>query len=201
MAGRARPNANDTPMKRTLQMLGATLACAVAATFVQGSIRTLTLDQMMANVDNAVVGQIVDRHVFRADHPVDGTMYFTTITVDGTSLIDGQPLRVPVTYLGGWIDENEGTSTSVTPDPNTVALGKRVVAFYAQTDNMGYGVAANQLVASHGGVFQVVQRRAKLLTLGKGQGFAIDKNIEVGVLRSRTQKIASDLVSQGKQYK
>ena len=113
-------------MKRTLQVLGATLACVVASTLVQGSIRSLTLDQMMANVDNAVVGQIVDRHVFRADHPVDGTMYFTTITVDGTSLIDGQPLRVPVTYLGGWIDENEGTSTSVTPDPNTVALGKRV---------------------------------------------------------------------------
>jgi len=188
-------------MKRSLQALGAALACVAATPFVQASIESLTLEQMLARVDNAVVGQIVDRHVFRADHPEDGTMYFTTITVKGSSLIDGSELEVPVTFLGGWISEDEGTTTSVTPAAHEVALGKRVVAFYAQTDNMGYGVAGNQMIASHGGVYPVIQRESKTLTLGKGSGFAIEQNVEVGALRTQAKKIAAELESQGKQFK
>lgn len=188
-------------MKRSLQLVGAALACAVASTLAVASIRSLTLEEMLVQVDNAVVGEIVDSHVFRADDPVHGTMYFTTITVDGTSLVDGAPLEVGVTFLGGWIDENEGTTTSVTPDPNEVAVGKRVVAFYAYTDDMGYGVAANQMIASHGGVFPLVQRRSKVLALGKGQGFAIDQNVELAKLRTRVDKIAQALQAQGKQFK
>lgn len=189
-------------MKRSLQLLGAALACVAAATtFVQASIESFTLETMLARVDNAVVGKIVDRHVFKATDPDDGTMYFTTITVEGNSLIDGKPMTLPVTYYGGWINEDEGSTTSVTPEPSETALGKQVVAFYIENDEMGYGVGGNQLFAMHGGLFQVVQRRSKVLALGKGTGFAIDANVEMTKLRTRTQKIVGDLQAQGKQFK
>ena len=189
-------------MKRSLQLLGAAaLACVAATTYVQASIESFTLETMLARVDNAVVGKIVDRHVFKATDPVDGTMYFTTITVEGNSLLDGAPMTLPVTYYGGWINEDEGSTTSVTPEASETALGKNVIAFYIENDEMGYGVGGNQLFAMHGGLFQVVQRRSKVLALGKGQGFAIDANIEMSKLRGRTQKIVSDLKAQGKEFK
>jgi len=188
-------------MKRSLKALGLALALAATATLGSSAIEKLTLDQMLERADNAVVGTIVDRHVFRADDPQDGTMYFTTITVKGTSLVNERSVTVPITYIGGFIDEDEGTHTSVTPDPNETAVGKRVVAFWMYNEAMGYGVSGNQLYAMHGGIFPVVQRGTKQLALGKGEGFAIDQNQTLPTLRQRAAKIAEALEAEGKQFK
>lgn len=188
-------------MKRSLKALGLALSLAATATLGNSAIESLTLDQMLQRADNGVVGTIVDRHVFRADHPQDGTMYFTTITVQGTSLVNEKPVIVPITYYGGFISEKEGTTTSVTPDPNETALGKAVVAFWSRNDAMGYGVSGNQLYAMHGGLFQVVRHGNKEVALGKGAGFALESNMAVPTLRQRAAKIAQALEAQGKQFK
>lgn len=167
----------------------ALLAGALLTLSARAAIEALTLPQMLGYADDAVVGTIVDRHVFRVDHAVDGTMYFTTVTVEGESLLTGDPVTVPVTFYGGVTADGEGWYTSVTPPASDTETGRHVVAFWAALDKMGYGVAGNALIAAHGGLFQVAQRGTKELVLGRGRGFAIEENVAIPALRTRARAI------------
>lgn len=179
-------------MKLSLpKALGAAALLALAAGSSDAAIERLDLSQMMQRADDAVHGVIVDKQVFRVDHPVDGRMYFTTITVDGTSLTTGQKVQVPVTYLGGWINEQEGADISEAPSEAVTAVGREVVVFYKWLDDMGYGVSANALYAAHGGVYQVVGKASKKVVLGRGQGYAISSNDTLVNLRKRVTALAA----------
>jgi hypothetical protein len=157
------------------------LGIAGAAGWAQ--IKSLTLEEMVASADNAVYGTIVSSHVFRVDHPIDGPeMYFTTLRIDGRSLADSTPITVDVTYHGGFINETEGVFNSEAPSADDVKIGNRVLAFYAWKDNMGGGVAANGLVASHGGLYRTVDGPGGATVLGRGQGYALNRNVRVGSL-------------------
>ena len=159
------------------------LGLAGVAGFAQ--IKSLTLEEMVETADNAVYGTIVSSHVFRVDHPVDGPeMYFTTLRIDGRSLADSTPISVDVTYHGGFLSETEGVFNSEAPSADDVKVGNRVVVFYAWKDNMGGGVAANAMVAAHGGLFRTVEGPTGATVLGRGQGYAVNKNVRVGSFES-----------------
>lgn len=170
--------------------LGSALVLALAASVGDAAIERLDLQKMMTRADGAVSGVIVDREVFRVDHPEDGTMYFTTITVDGTSLVTGKKVQVPVTYLGGYISETEGAFVSEMPKDSMTTPGREVVVFYKWLDNMGYGVAANAMYAAHGGVYSVVKKGSKSVVLGRGDGYAISANDTLPNLRQRVAQAA-----------
>ena len=178
-------------MRRKILLPGlVALALGMAGSLGLAQIKRFTLDEMIAATDNTVFGEIVAQRVFRVDHAIDGPeLYFTTLTIEGHSLNDDTPLTVDVTYHGGFINEEEGVYNSEAPSADDVKLGNRVVVFYEWTDNMGGGVAANALVASHGGLFRSLDGPSGATVLGRGDGYAVDRNVKLADLKHAVSKL------------
>jgi hypothetical protein len=179
-------------------------AAALAAASILGTaqIERLDLTQMVSKADNAVVGKIVEREVIRIDHPVDGPeLYYTHLTIDGRSLVDGEKLSVVVTFAGGFIDDENGVWNSEAPTAEETAVGKNVVAFYQWTDNMGGDLAANALYAAHGGLYRTVEGRTGTVVQGRGEGYAVANNIKLGDLDAQITKISQQIDETGGQQK
>ncbi len=152
----------------------AALAIAFCAA-APAQIQRLSLEEMVDLADGAILGTIVDSQVFRVDDPIDGPeLYFTTLTIEGRSLVDSTPSTVQVTFHGGFISETEGVYNSEAPIKDDILQGNEVTAFYSWQDNMGGGVSANALSAAHGGLYRVL---GGSFVLGRGEGYAIDYNI------------------------
>jgi len=181
---------------RTLGLAATALALAGVVGFAQ--IERLDLRQMITKTDNAVVGTIKDSEVIVIDHEIDGDdLYYTHLTIEGKSLIDGAPLTVVVTYPGGWIDAENGVDNSEAPAADEVAIGNEVVAFYKWSPNMGGDLAANALYASHGGIYQVANGRKGKVVLGKAEGYAISSNSTLAALDAQITSIYNDLRESG----
>jgi hypothetical protein len=177
-------------MKKPSFALAALVVAAMTAVGA-AQIERLTLDQMVAKTDNAVLAEITGQKVFRVDDPVDGPeLYYTTLTLQGRSLEDGKPITVDVTYPGGFIDEEHGVHNSEAPSADDVKVGSTVVAFYRWSDNLGGGVSANALYASHGGLFRTVASPTGAVVLGRGEGYAIESNKSVANLESAIRNAA-----------
>ncbi len=172
------------------------LSMSVAALLAAGSlasaqIERLDLGQMVSKTDNSLVGTIVGKEVIRIDHPVDGPeLYFTTLTVQGTSLKDGKELTVDVTFPGGFIDAEHGVYNSEAPSADDIQTGNRVVAFYKWSENMGGDLSANALYASHGGIYRTFDNRKDIVVQGRGEGYAISANVSLTQLKQDVQRLA-----------
>ena len=124
------------------------------------------------------------------DSAKDGEgLYFTTITIQGKTLGDARPLTVDVTFHGGFVSETEGVFNSEAPSKDDVKVGRNVVAFYRWADDMGGGVAANALVAAHGGIYRVVEGARGSAVLGRGEGYAVARNTRVEQLESAVRTL------------
>jgi len=170
-------------------MIGATSLLLFAA---QGTaqIERLSLEQMVGQVDDCVHGTIVDREVFRVDHPVDGPeLYFTTIYVQGHSVLSGTETLVGVTFHGGFIDEEHGVYNSEAPTADETRIGREIVAFHKWTDNMGGDVAANVLYAAHGGLYTAFGDPRNPVIQGRGEGYAVQSNIAFDQFQTRVREI------------
>lgn len=175
--------------QRTLLLgcLGLLLASAPST----AQIERLDLTQMVTKTDEAMVGKIVDRQVFRVDHPVDGPeLYYTTLFIQGESLYSGADKQHAVTFPGGFINENEGVFNSEAPTADETAIGNTVVVFSKWSDNMGGDVAANALYASHGGIYQTFKTRSNdMVVQGRGEGYALELNTASGQLENQINTI------------
>jgi len=170
-------------------LLGTALVTLGAASHAQ--IERLTLDQMVTATDDGVHGTIISRDVFRVDHPVDGPeLYYTNMTIQGHSLKTGAETQVTVTFPGGWIDRENGVDNSEAPTANETRVGREIVAFHKWIDNMGGDVAGNALYASHGGLYTTFENRKGVTVIqGRGPGYAVERNVAVGVLRNQVAEI------------
>lgn len=178
-------------MIRSIRTLLALSAIAATALLAGAQILPLTLEEMVKATDNAVYGEITKSEVFRVDHPVDGPeLYFTKITIEGRSLVDGTDTTVEVIFNGGFINEKEGVHNSEAPKADDVKIGNRIVAFYKWTANMGGDVAGNALHASHGGLFRTLDGPSGTVVQGRGKGYAVNRNISLESLDSRITTIA-----------
>ena len=179
-------------MKLSPTALSLSLAALVAAgSLASAQIERLDLTQMVAKTDNSLVGTIVGKEVIRIDHPVDGPeLYYTTLTIQGTSLRDGKELTVDVTFPGGFIDERQGVFNSEAPSADDVKTGNRVVAFYKWVDNMGGDLSANALYASHGGLYRTFDSRRDVVVQGRGEGYAIPSNVTLTQLKQDVARLA-----------
>jgi len=180
-------------MNRSLsKILAAGATLAATATLAWASIQRLDLAAMMQIADNAVVGTIVQRHTIRIDHPVDGPeLYYTALTIEGRSLKDGQNVVVDVWFGGGFVDKRHGSNNSEAPSDDDQRIGNQVVAFYRWEENMGGEHAGNALIAWHGGLFRTFEaRNGKTIVQGRGDGYAIPANIELGELTTQVRALA-----------
>jgi hypothetical protein len=177
-------------MKRLRRLGIASLLLAALGAAAVAQIKSFTLEEMVQTADQAVYGQIIGSRTFRADSATDGSEhYFTTITVQGRTLREAQPTTVDVTFRGGFVSATEGVYNSEAPAADDVKVGKRVVAFYKWADDMGAGVAANALVAAHGGLYRTVEGPRGAAVLGRGEGYAISSNRYVAQLEASVRAI------------
>ena len=180
-------------MKRMLLTRPLTaLAVVAAATLAGAQIARLDLPQMVANTDGAVAGRITHQRVIRIDHEKDGPEhYFTTLTIQGRSLVTGQNETVDVTFRGGFIDAQHGVYNSEAPSADDTRIGNHVVAFYKWTPNMGADLAGNALYAAHGGLYRVIEnRRGNMVVLGRGEGYALSSHVELESLGHQVATLA-----------
>lgn len=146
-------------------------------------IPALTLDEMVAQTDNAVYAEIVGSKVIAVPHPTeDFDYYFTTLSLNGTSLVDGTPIQVDVTFAGGFVSETEGAHASEAPSADDVKVGTKIVAFYKWEDEFCGVYATNALWTAHGGVYRTVDGPGGTVVLGRGEGYAIDTNRKLASL-------------------
>ena len=163
-------------------------------------IKALTLEQMVAETDDAVVGTIVDKEVFSFDHPIDGPdLFFTNLTVEGRSLKNGEPTTVVITFAGGFKEDGNGVWNSEAPSAEDTMLGNHVVAFYKHTTNMGGDLEANSLYAAHGGLYRTIEGRKGVVVQGRGTDYAIPSNIALADLDQRITEIDEEIQKAKKQ--
>ncbi|MCP3919969.1 MAG: hypothetical protein GY711_30945 [bacterium] len=165
---------------KTVLMGLASIVCVGALATAQ--IIRLNLSQMVSRIDNAVVGTITDKQYTQVSTPLSGDLYFTTLTIAGRSLVNGQPLTVEVSYMGA---EGEGVYSAEAPSADETKIGREIVAFYKWEPNMGAGFASNALYAAHGGLYTTfLNRRGATIVQGRGEGYAVEKNVLLDKLDS-----------------
>lgn len=158
----------------------ATLALALPSA---AKIERLTLPELVHKCDDAVLGRIERVEVQRLDHPGDGPdLFYTTLWIDGRSAKSGAAVRQAVTFAGGTLPDGTGAWNAEAPSADDIRVGNRVVAFHKWTDNMGGGLAAHALYAAHGGLYRVMETRKGEFVLGRGEGYALDRNRTLGEL-------------------
>ena len=177
-------------MKLSLSALLRTgLVLALASAVGTAQIERLDLAQMVAKTDNAVYGRIIRKQVIRIDHEVDGAgLFYTGLTIDGTSLKDGKPVHTEVWFPGGFVTPTEGVHNSEAPSADDQKVGNQVVAFYKWSENMGGGHQGNGLYASHGGLYRTFENRSGVrIVQGRGEGYAITANVSLTDLDTQIQ--------------
>lgn len=166
------------------------LAAACLAPAAHASVERLDLAALVARADGSVVGTITDRRVVRIDSEIDGPeLYFTILTITGHRLASETPITVEVVYAGGFVDAKHGVWNSEAPSADDVALGNRVVVFYAHTANMGGGMSGNAIYAAHGGLYRTFDARRGAIVAGRGEGYGVDANLTLADLRARVAKL------------
>ncbi len=183
---------------KKLPALLATLAVTLAvagSVAVRAQIKRLSLDEMTTLTDNAIVGTIVDSKVIDLGNETDGYgLYYTVLTIEGDSIYDGRKTTVDVVTRGGWMDKQRGIGCwdSEAPSADEMAVGKQIVAYYHWVDNIGRGTGANRLYASHGSFYRTVNGPQGLVVMGRGEGYAINKNMKLGSLKTASRAILTE---------
>jgi hypothetical protein len=203
MSSPSNKHAALAPLSLAGRLLGigalASLAFQVSAFEATAQIESLTLEQMVAKTDNSVLGEITKKEVIRIDHPIDGPeLYYTHLTVEGRSLVDGKQLTAVVTYPGGFIDAENGVWNSEAPSDEDAKIGNQVVVFYKHSENMGGDLEADALYASHGGLFRTANGRNGTVVLGRGEGYAVRDNTLLETLDERVTEIRQAVPVEGK---
>lgn len=179
----------------------AALAVTALAGAALAQIVRLDLPQMVAATDDAVLGTIRSSKVFRTDGNGPGQvreLYFTTLTIEGRSLSTDQPLSVDVTFPGGMLSPKEGAYNSEAPAAADIQVGNRVVAFFKHVDDLGNGLTANALYASHGGLYRVYTARGEDVVQGRGNGYAISNNWRLSELDQEITRLSEQRPGRGK---
>ena len=166
-------------MKNAKSFLVTALVALAASAVGLAQIERLDLEQMVDRVDNAVYGEIAAKQAYRVEDPNAGELFYTVLTVEGRSLLSGKQTTVDVAYMGGIISEEEGAISSEAPIEAETATGKHVVVFYKWLDDIGGGVSANRLYASHGGLYRTAESPKGTMVLGRGDGYAVSKNLRL----------------------
>lgn len=174
------------------KLLFAGLALAIGGAIGQAQIKQLSLTELTTLADNAVIGTVVASHVIDLGNERDGyELYYTIFTIEGDSIYNGRKTTVDVVARGGWIDKDRGIGcwNSEAPQASEIAVGKQVAAYYKWVDNIGRGTGANILYASHGSLFRTAKGPNGLVVLGRGNGYAINKNMKLSSLRTASRTI------------
>ena len=175
-------------MKKTRFLGLAAATVALFGTFGSAAILELSLDEIVVQSDQAVFGEIVDRSVHKVVTG-ESTEYFTTLTIEGRLVgKDQTPTTIDIVYGGGFISEEEGVYNSEAPSDSETQIGQSIVAFYGWQDGFA-GTGANALYNMHGGLFRTDVGPTGTVVLGRGTGYAIDRNVSLSNLDAEVSSV------------
>ncbi|HET6203136.1 MAG TPA: hypothetical protein VFI25_10090 [Planctomycetota bacterium] len=148
-----------------------------------GAVERLDLRLMARRTDGAVAGRIVS--TWTTSNPSPGTLgrVFTHMRIVGEDLYTGKPVDWVVSYFGG---EHEGDVQwhADMPTAADVRVGSRVLAFTKWHPTMG-GVGMRSLYALFAGIFRLEEGPRGEVVIGRGEGFAVEKNVPLGEFRAQ----------------
>jgi hypothetical protein len=146
------------------------------------AIERLDLRQMVGRADGAYAGRIVSSWTTWNEAEGSAARIFTHLRIVGENLYTGQPADVTVSFFGG----DFGTERQWHADMPTAAdtkVGNRVVAFAKWHPTMG-GVGMLGIYAAYGGLFRLENGPRGEVVIGRGEGFAVEKNVTLEGLRA-----------------
>lgn len=160
---------------------GTALAGLLAVGSAVACIEALDLNKMVSKTDAAVHGTITAVRTVKYTPPGDDRIIYTLVTVEGEDLYTGKPRTLEAGFVGGTYGDESMMVTSM-PAPSEYRVGSKVVVFSAPV--AGWGPIERCVYAAMGGIFREVSTRQGGVVLGKGEGFAIERNMGVEELRA-----------------
>ncbi len=158
-----------------------------AVSLATASIVHLTLREMLERTDSGVIGTVLEKNVWTG--PLEGFEVdpdFTTVKIQGEDLIRGGQVIHEITYLGS--DKNP---VSEMPAESETRVGTSGLFFsVAVKSAWGGRTGLHSLMAAQGGVFRVESGPKGDVVIGKGEGFAVEKNVLASDLR---KQVAAEL--------
>lgn len=185
-------------IRRTGSFVGLALLALSLAPLPSAPAKIVALDlpAMMQVTDDVFHGVVTSSKVFRIDHPIDGPeLYYTTLEVEGRSLlVEEEALRsFELTFPGGFITPEDGVHNSEMPHAHETEIGSEIVFFPSYTSNMGGDVAGSAPYAGHGGYYTVTtNRRGTKIVLGRGAGYAVDRNVRLDQLAQSARELRQE---------
>lgn len=168
----------------------AAVATALLAAAISAQVLQLTLREMLARVDSAVMGEVVQKTTWRG--PVEGfndDPEFTTIIVSGEDLVTGKQVQREITYFG-----SDARPVSEMPNERETRVGARGL-YFSEPVNTPWGgrEKLNSLTTAQNGVFALEAGPKGDVIIGKGEGTAIEKSVFAADLRKEVVTILADL--------
>lgn len=176
-------------MKKTRFLGLAAGLVALLGAVGSSAILELTLDEIVDQSDRAVYGEITERTVHKVVTP-ESTDYYTTLTIEGREVGTEDLITVDVSYNGGFLNDQEGVWNSEAPSDSETQVGQSVVLFYKWMPEFTGG-AMNALYNAHGGLYRTDVGPAGTVVLGRGTGYAIDRNLSLTNLDREITSIRS----------
>lgn len=175
------------PMFLSRGLLAAGLLLGGAA----ASIERLDLRRMLEKSDGAVVGRIAESWTTWNESPGTAARVFTHLRIVGEDLATGERSERTVSYFGG---QYRGVNQwhADMPTEADVRVGNRVVAFHKWLPTMG-GVGMDGLYAAFGGLYRVEKGPRGEVVIGRGEGFAVEKNTALAELRTEVQRLRAEI--------
>ena len=166
---------------KTLRFPALLLAAAALTAGADACIKALTLDEMVAKTDAAVVGEVTSVRSVKSHVEGHGDFIYTLVTVEGEDLYSGETRSIETAFVGGTYEGESMLVTSM-PSPSEYRIGNEVVVFSAPVEDW-HPEVGRSLYAAMGGIFRVHNG----VVFGKGEGFAVEGNQRVELLRENIQ--------------
>ena len=160
-------------------------ALAVCASAAIADVLSLDLRTMVQRyADLAVAGTI--QSVTYSEIPLDdgSPAAYTNLRVKGENLYTREPQEVVASFVGGFLD-GERIFSAEEPTAAETQVGRKVVVFTAPWPSRFGNAPARCLVAQHGGIFLVQPGPQGEIVLGKGEGYAVPRNVRLADLRAQ----------------
>jgi len=179
-------------VKRSFVTLAVALTLALPTV---ASIKAMTLKELMSITSGTVHGTIVARETLRSDFPLPNAVH-TVLTIEGEDVRTGEPIQVKVTFHGSH-DVDDRYTISEMPTLQDTRVGTEVVAFY----NPRKELDGRQVVYDYSGIYRVERAFGQPVVMGKGEGFAFEKNEKLDAVRTRVRAIHKEQLLAKQQLK
>jgi len=168
------------------------VVAAVAALPIGAAIKAMNLSEVMSITDDVFVGTIIGKESVTLDHPWSGAIY-TKLTVEGDSLRSGKAQIKEVVFHGSH-DPSDDYMVSEMPELKDTRMGGQVMVLSNTSKELG----GLNVVYSLAGAYRIESGFGDAVVIGKGDGFAFEKNAKLSSVRAAVRTTHEALAKKAK---